>query len=319
MARFEMAHRLNRLVCGTTLLLSGVAILSTACGSRSSDNPDSFDFGANAGSDNAYPSLGGSGAGGSSVTGGRTGNDATGGRAGLGGSANGGGATGEPVRSAGGATLGLGGSTARGGTTAIGTGGSARAGGPKAGGASGGAISRGGSPGTAGGGGRAAAGTGGLVGSGGQEATVGGAGAVGGSAGAASVGGMGNAAHCPGLAPNMNETCDDAALSCTYVGERCRCQQQFGPRANLSWRCAGSGPACPAATPSDGAACVGNLQCPYPGADQCNCRNGQWSCFIPGCSPAKPTPGTSCGVVTGQCNYGNSSACLCVQGSWFCN
>ncbi|HYQ27464.1 MAG TPA: hypothetical protein VER04_09590, partial [Polyangiaceae bacterium] len=67
------------------------------------------------------------------------------------------------------------------------------------------------------------------------------------------------------------------------------------------------------------AACTGNLRCPYPAGDQCNCQNGKWNCFSPGCPASKPTPGGSCGAVAGQCSYGAAGACLCAGGAWFCN
>ncbi|HEX3853500.1 MAG TPA: hypothetical protein VHW01_21190, partial [Polyangiaceae bacterium] len=98
-------------------------------------------------------------------------------------------------------------------------------------------------------------------------------------------------------------------------GRSCACGN------NLQWRCAGSGNACPAAEPTAATACTGNLRCPYPEGDQCNCTGASWNCFSAGCPVTKPAPSASCGSVFGQCRYGvgPGSSCVCVQGGWFCN
>ena len=170
--------------------------------------------------------------------------------------------------------------------------------------------------------------SGGAIGSAGASSTAGSGGVVsvagapniagapnGGSAnGGASSGGMsgggaagtGNNPSCPFVTPANNGVCTDTSLTCSYVGERCRCRQAGNA---LAWRCMGSGDSCPMAHPVADSACMGALTCPYPSQDQCNCLNGKWICFVPGCPTTKPTPGGSCGAVGGQqCLFGAAGA-----------
>jgi len=53
----------------------------------------------------------------------------------------------------------------------------------------------------------------------------------------------------------------------------------------LTWRCSGSGAACPTTAPADGDACTTDmgtkLTCPYPDGSQCKCEQDQWKCDAP--------------------------------------
>jgi hypothetical protein len=277
-----------RLVGRGAFLITGMVGLAMACGSRSSDDLDLPEVAGSAGAIGGGLNTGGgtTNGGGSAIS--------TGGDLSRGGVSSGG-----ETSAAGGAGAELGGT---GGT--LGTAG--HSGGGLGGVSSAGAAGAAGKAGASGAGGRGgAAGTGSTA-----------AGGASGSAGSPGTGGR--PATCPATAPNMNATCNEPALTCPYVGERCTCQQQ-GARNNLDWRCTGNGNACPAAMPADQTACRSKLQCPYPNGDQCNCRNGQWNCLPAGCPVSKPTAGENCAPVTGQCTYGNAAACICVAGTWFCD
>ncbi len=278
---------MKRLIIGGALLFGLLPCVVTGCGSRSSD-----DLYLPGGGDS---SLEGGFAGAIGVAGSTVGH---GGDSSTAGTPSGGGSFG-----------GAAGANGAGGPSAAGASG-ASAGGPSAGGA-------GGASGGASAGGAAGLDQGGDAGT--SQGGTPGAGAGGAPAGGASTGGAaggGNSASCPVMTPQTNDVCTDTSLTCSYVGERCRCRQQGN---NLTWRCTGSGDACPAAAPVAGAACMAPLQCPYPSGDQCNCQNGKWNCFTPGCPASKPAPGTSCGAVGGQCTFGTAGACVCVAGAWFCN
>jgi len=316
------------IVCGA-LLFGGFSGLLSGCGSRSSD--DLYLPEVSAGE--APFSRGG----GSGTNFGTAGRDNSAGDSGLAGDDTGrsGGSSGGAFSSAGaGAGAGAGGSIASSGSSgfvsiggSVGIAGSSgfAQGGTAVGGWSGGfadagAPSEGGSAGdpTAGSGGASIAGSGGIGVGGVAGATpAGGSSGVSGSSGAGTAGaGGGNSLSCPLVTPQNNVMCSDTSLTCSYVGERCRCRQIGN---NTVWRCTGSGDACPSIHPVAAASCTGNLQCPYPAGDQCNCLNGKWNCFSPGCPASKPTPGGSCGAVAGQCSYGTAGGCLCSGGSWFCN
>jgi len=317
------------IVCGA-LLFSGFSGLVTGCGSRSSD--DLYLPEVTAGE----APFSRSGGGGALV--GTAGSDFGAGDSGLaGGGASSSGATNAGAFSSAGAAgsvaasgssgfVSFGGSIGIAGAAGFAHGGAVIGGasGAAVGGASGG-FTDAGAPNEGGGAGISAAGSGGasIAGSGGLDtggaagtADAGGSG-FSGSSGAGTAGAAGgNSLSCPIVAPQNNNLCSDASLTCSYVGERCRCRQ-MGP--NTAWRCTGSGDACPSTHPVAAASCTGNLQCPYPGGDQCNCQNGKWNCFSPGCPASKPAPGSSCGAVAGQCTFGTAGACVCVGGGWFCN
>jgi hypothetical protein len=285
---------MKRLIVGCTLLFGLFSSLVTGCGSRSAD--DLYLRGETAGNSG----LGGfdSSLSGSTASAGETigvGGVSSGGSNAIGGHAG---------------EVAFGGSSGAfqaGGATALAGSGGASAGGAAQGGATGIAgSSPGGVSGSPSSGGAAAGG-----------ASAGAAGASAGAAGASAGAGGGNSASCPASVPLNNGMCNDATLTCSYVGERCRCRQQGNA---LSWRCTGSGDACPSTQPKVATACTSNLQCPYPNGDQCNCQNGAWTCFTPGCPATKPTPSASCGGLGGQqCTYGAAGACVCIANAWFCN
>ena len=322
------------IVCGA-LLFSGFSGLVTGCGSRSSD--DLYLPEVTAGE----APFSRSGNGGADV--GTAGRDFSAGDSGLAGDSSGSsgapsgggfssaGAAGSVAASGSSGFLSFGGSIGIAGASGFTQGGAAAGGasGAAVGGASGAAVggasggfadagapSEGGSAGfsVAGSGGASIAGSGGLNAGGAAGTADAGSSGFSGSSGAGTAGG--NSLSCPVAAPQNNNMCSDTSLSCSYVGERCRCRQA-GP--NTVWRCTGSGDACPSTHPVAASSCTGNLQCPYPAGDQCNCLNGKWNCFSPGCPASKPAPGGSCGAVAGQCTYGTAGACVCVGGGWFCN
>ena len=95
-----------------------------------------------------------------------------------------------------------------------------------------------------------------------------------------------------------------------------------------TWRCTGSGAACPATEPATGGACMnpatgGALNCPYPSGGSCRCTNaGTWQCTPPpppACPAMQPT-GT-CSTVQ-ACAYGMTQAtrvrCECDAKTWGC-
>jgi pilus assembly protein FimV len=276
---------MKRLIVSGAVLLGFFSSIVTACGSRSSDT------------DYLPDGLAGAG----NVAGNAGSPPATAGNAAVAGSP----AAGAPGAGAGGLS------------NAAGAAGSPRGGASSAGFS--GFIGIAGSPSVAGsggvsGGGHAGFGAGGTS-TGGSPGVAGSPGTAG-SSGAAGSGG-GNNAACPDTAPSG--MCTTAALQCNYTGRSCSCRA-LGP--NMIWRCTGSGTACPSAEPAAATACMGNLQCPYPDGNQCNCgASGVWNCFTAGCPASKPTPSGSCGSVFGQCTYGTGagSSCVCVQGGWFCN
>jgi len=260
------------------------AALISACGSRSSDEANLLGGGGFDGSVAGASFAGTSAHGGSAVA--------------SGGSSSTGGGT----MSSSGGTIAFGGDgSASGGSPNGGEAGEA-AGAPAGGVSSGGASNAGATSGGSSSGGSSAAG-----------------GATGGSVGVA---GGGGGFVCPSTAPvptgNRSLACSNQNEVCSYTGERCTCQRQA--RSNtLAWACVGSGDACPRSEPADNSTCPTNLNCPYPNGEQCNCRQGQWNCFTPGCPTTKPMPGGNCGAVGGQCRYGTAGACVCVGGGWFCN
>lgn len=176
--------------------------------------------------------------------------------------------------------------------------------------------------------------TGGTSGVGGT--TVGGAG---GTKAAGGAGGASNPASCPAAAPTDMTACSSPTnnqTQCVYAGERCTCRSQAGtgpggpgggnaggggsPAATREWNCVET-LVCPAAPPTDGAACgTVNGNCEFPGLD-CTCGNGrEWNCrAVVVCPAAKPTVGDECTPAQGTCQYAGMGTCRCGQSSrWAC-
>lgn len=207
------------------------------------------------------------------------------------------------------------------------------------------------------------------TGSGGEASTGGppgnaaagnGAGGMSGVVGAPGTGGQ-NA--CPASAPAENSMCTTATRTgqnCLYVGESCACRAAIviAPRPGagaagassggaspgaggaassaLTWRCTGSGAACPATAPTTGAMCsnatgaggagagvgAAALDCPYPDGKTCRCTNRRWECTEPP-PPACPAkePSGSCSAVQ-ACSYGTAAMrvrCACDGAAWACD
>jgi len=176
--------------------------------------------------------------------------------------------------------------------------------------------------------------------------------------------GSGGQSSCPAAAPADRSVCTSttpANESCLYVGESCVCRAAIvigpGPipgggaaagaggagsgvggvgaggagaaAAARTWRCTGSGAACPATVPTTGEMCTNParagaaaLDCPYPDGKTCRCADRRWECTEPPppACPAKEPTG-ACTTVQ-ACNYGTAAMrirCACDGAAWACD
>jgi len=201
--------------------------------------------------------------------------------------------------------------------------------------------------------------------SGGGASGVAGNGAGGTSIGTGGVIGSAGQNSCPPTAPADRSMCTSASPggeTCLYVGESCACRAPIviAPRpgggaaggaslggggagvgaggaasTGATWRCTGSGAACPTTVPTTGDMCTNPagaggagpgiasaLDCPYPNGKTCRCTNRRWECTEPPppACPAKQPTG-ACTTVQ-ACNYGTAAMrirCACDSANWACD
>jgi len=205
---------------------------------------------------------------------------------------------------------------------------------------------------------------GGDMSSGGSSTTVG-SGTGGTSVSSSGAVGAGGQSSCPAAAPTNSSMCSTVTPTgenCLYVGESCACRAPvvIGPRpgagaggagsgaggasvgaggaaaAEPTWRCTGSGAACPTTTPKTGDMCTNAtgaggagagigaaaLDCPYPDGSTCRCTNRRWECTEPpppACPKTQPTG--ACSAVQ-ACTYGTAAMrirCECDGKAWACD